>query len=239
MANESLIATTDNQVDLNNNDAKLSRAGAKSDENGDRQPSNGSTGVESRSPTDESDDLVLRLKKIILQQEQEEKAKQRLIAEKQNHPEPFSGEQSDDKRQNGSNQSSSLGKTIVEKASELNKSQSSVRTQLNGSKSPKTDKRSISQIKKSPVPSRKMINQTNSEINGKPVNGRPASAPISPDNDVNQELVKETVKKISDLATNKVSQNGHPSLNGNSDESLINGHANGTSNVKISINGES
>lgn len=231
MANESLITATDNQVDLNNNDAELNKAGVRSDENGDKH-SNGSTGAESagKSPTDESDDLVLKLKKIILQQEQEEKAReQQRINEKQpNHPESIAGESSD-KPQNGS-KSPSL--PIGEK---VNESPKSVRSQLNGSRSPKTDKRSISQIKKSPVPSRKMINQTNSEINGKLANGRSAN------NEVNQPLVKETVQKIGDLAIDKVSSQNlqNASLNGNSNGNLINGCADANSQpVKVSINGE-
>ena len=227
MANESLIVATDNQVDLNNNDEKASKAGAKSDANGDRHL-NSSTGTAS-SPTDESDDLVLRLKAIILQQEQEEKAR---LNEK-----PNNCESNDDKRSNGS-KSSSLERARVR----VSESPKFVRAQLNGNKSPKSDKRSISQIKKSPVPSRKMINQTTSEINGKLTNGR------STNNEVNQTLVKETLQKISDLAIDKVSQNDHlngnanGNLNGSVNDSpnggLINGHTSGNSEVKISVNGE-
>ena len=221
MANESLIAATDNQVDLNNNNgAELSKAGVRSDENNGDRRSTGSTGAESgRSPTDECDDLVLKLKRIILQQEQEEKARQQ-INEKQNHSEPFAGE-SNDKRQNGS-KSPSLARATLENERE---SPRSVRSYLNGSRSPKSDKRSISQIKKSPVPSRKMINQSSSEINGKLANGRPAN------NEINQPLIKETVQKIGDLAIDKVSSSEN--ANGN----LINGCANANP-VKVSVNGE-
>lgn len=233
MANESLIAATDNPVDLNNNnDAKPSKADGRSDETADKHL-NSNTG----SPTDESDDLVLRLKKIILQQEQEEKAKQQ-VNEKQNNPEQSSREQqSDDKRPNGSSQSPSLERAFVEKVKESPKL---ARTLLNGNRSPKADKRSISQIKKSPVPSRKMINQTNNDINGKLTNGNTTavSANIT---EVNQPLVKETVKKISDLAIDKVSQNGNPNGNPNgnlNDNVNTNGHANANSDVKISLNGK-
>jgi len=216
-----------NEVDLNNNSNNESAS---------------MNGVDVSKVNNESDDLILKLKRIILEQEKEDymsksiestdginklkttttnklTSKSFIVTEVKETPKLVKNLMNTPLVNTSTlvnSSTSTLNSTISSSNSTLSKSSSTTFTKstLSNSRSPSKSpsrtplnrsplserKSQICKINKSPTPSRKMINQSKNESNGRSATPEP--------------LIKETIKKINDKAVDKVNE----MMNGSTDK---------------------